>query len=866
MSNKANISRYKSKTQLPLNAAVKCMKALHEQGRYQDALDICLQITHEHPQIPGGWSDAAINCAYLQRWQDTIRYGQTALARGGGTHQALHDALAHAHGKLGQWDEVRRHGLQALGIRARQFDSEPAIPLPTLGPMPPPPNAQTRERNVIAFSLFGGDSKYCETAVLNAQEQPQVYPHWVCRFYVDGSVPDHVIDRLRAGDAQIVRVEGYPAQWPGPMWRLLALDDPQAHRILFRDADSVISQREAAAVEQWIASGKRFHMMRDAPSHTELMLAGMWGVVAGSLPPLEKLMQRFMGKPLESRRFADQYFLRQYVWPYARASLMQHDSVFGFMDAVPFPDEERLEGFRVGDSEGAASLTTKIDLPDGAKVAWELHLIEKFDEGQTREKLVCAYTSTVQNSAVTVHIPERYLHRVRQGTACVHLFKNGVAPGANSAPPPHPLRATETSTPRHQSETPLPVDAAVKHMAALREQGRYQEALDICLQVAHAHPDLAVAWSDAALNCAWLRRWQDAIRYAQTALACGGENNVGIYDTLAYAHSALKQWVEARRYGLQALNMRDRRFGGEPAIPLPELGPMPPSPSAQTREHNVIVFSLFGGNSKYCEAAVLNVQEQPRIYPHWVCRFYVDGSVPEHVIARLRAGGGQVVQVSGAQAQWPGPMWRLLALDDPQAHRILFRNADSVISRREAAAVEQWVASGKRFHMMRDDAAHTELMLAGLWGVVAGSLPPLEKLMERFMSAPLASSRRANQEFLRQYVWPYARTSLMQHDSVFGFMDAMPFPDGEKPEGFCVGESEGSASLTAEINLPDGSEVVWELYLIEKRNDGQPQEERICAYPASVRDGAIKVHVPLRYVRRLQQGMAGLRLVRGDAA
>jgi ATP synthase protein I len=67
------------------------------------------------------------------------------------------------------------------------------------------------------------------------------------------------------------------------MWRFLALDDPLAHRILFRDADSVISRREAGAVEQWIASGKRFHMMRDWGSHTALILAELWGVASSSL-------------------------------------------------------------------------------------------------------------------------------------------------------------------------------------------------------------------------------------------------------------------------------------------------------------------------------------------------------------------------------------------------------------------------------------------------------------------------------------------------------------------------------------------------------------------------------------------------------
>jgi len=419
---KTNASKRKSKDQLLIEAAAKRQKTLHEQGRYQEALDICLQVTRSHPAIGDAWTDAAVNCTRLGYWQDAIRYGQTALARGS-SKLALYDALAHVHGMLAQWEETRRYGLQALNMRAQRFSGDPVIPPPPPGPLPPSPSAHTRERNVISFSLFGGDPKYCEPAILNVQEQPRIYPNWVCRFYVDGSVPESVIARLRAGGGQVVFVDGPAAQWPGPMWRFLALDDAQAHRILFRDADSVISPREAGAVAQWLASGKRFHIMRDWGSHTELMLAGLWGVVGGALPPLEKLMQRFMSAPLESRHFADQYFLRQYVWPYARASLMQHDSLFGFMDAVPFPDGERPDDFHVGYAEGAPYFSMTSNLPEGSEVVWELYLIEKQADGQTREERVCAYPGVVKNGAVDAHVPDRYARRIQAGTANVRLLK-----------------------------------------------------------------------------------------------------------------------------------------------------------------------------------------------------------------------------------------------------------------------------------------------------------------------------------------------------------------------------------------------------------------------------------------------------------
>jgi hypothetical protein len=406
--------------------------------------------------------------------------------------------------------------------------------------------------------------------------------------------------------------------------------------------------------------------------------------------------------------------------------------------------------------------------------------------------------------------------------------------------------------------------AASKQIEALYQQGRYQESLDVCLRLMHAYPGVVDASNRAAANCIRLGRWQDAIDYVRTGLARSdnSDNIFGYYDMLALAHGQLKQWDMARRYGLQALDMRDRYFGGEPVNQLFEPGPMPPLPSAQTREHNIIAFSLFGNDSKYCEPAVLNVQEQPRVYPHWVCRFYVDNSVPESVITRLRKGGAQIIPVQGPALQWPGPMWRLLALDAPLIHRVLFRDADSVVSRREARAVEQWLSSGKRFHVMRDDGSHTELIMAGLWGVVADSLPPLELLMQCFMRTPPKSRYFADQDFLRQYVWPYARTSLMQHDSVFGFMGAAPFPDQPKPEGFHVGYVESSQLFTLQVDLPNGSEVIWEIYwIIEKFDNDRARVKLICSYPAIVKEGAVSAHIPERYVRWIQQGTACVRWV-----
>jgi tetratricopeptide (TPR) repeat protein len=417
----ANMSQDEFETQSQLNATIKCMMALYKQGRYEEALNICLKILRTHPGLANVWYAAAVNCTKLERWEDAIRYAQTTLSNGG-NDLGIYEVLVCAHAALGQMDKSCDYGLQAFNIRVHRFNDTPIIAWP-FEPIPPLPSDKTREHNIIAFSLFGHDSKYCETAVLNVQDQPSVYPYWVCRFYVDSSVPESVINRLRQGGAQIVQVDGSAAQWPGEMWRLLALNDPQAHRILFRDADSLISQREARVVEQWLTSGKRFHMMRDHVSHMELIMAGLWGVVVGSLPPLDKLMECFAKPSNEDRHFADQFFLRQCVWPYARTSLMQHDSIFGFMNAVPFPDGEKADGFQVG-TMNSIVYSMQTALPNGSEITWALYRFSNQENTKILGELVCTYTNTVQNGIVKAYIPKRYAQWIEQGTACIRTIEN----------------------------------------------------------------------------------------------------------------------------------------------------------------------------------------------------------------------------------------------------------------------------------------------------------------------------------------------------------------------------------------------------------------------------------------------------------
>ena len=49
---------------------------------------------------------------------------------------------------------------------------------------------------IIAFSLWGDDPKYTFGAIKNASIAEELFPDWICRFYVGKSVPQSIPSQL----------------------------------------------------------------------------------------------------------------------------------------------------------------------------------------------------------------------------------------------------------------------------------------------------------------------------------------------------------------------------------------------------------------------------------------------------------------------------------------------------------------------------------------------------------------------------------------------------------------------------------------------------------------------------------------------
>lgn len=200
----------------------------------------------------------------------------------------------------------------------------------------------------ISLSLWGTAPKYLVGAIENVKLAKELYPDWQCVFWVpcDNTAPTETIHELESLGAKVLC--GIPSQ-PPMYWRFGIADFTDCEYFIVRDADSRLSLREKAAVDQWIASGKILHSMRDHGAHCRGLNGGLWGAKGGTMPHMETLIRDWLallkreGRP-DWNYGDDQDFLGRYIWTRFWMHSMQHDSCCNYQDALPFPT--RREGYR----------------------------------------------------------------------------------------------------------------------------------------------------------------------------------------------------------------------------------------------------------------------------------------------------------------------------------------------------------------------------------------------------------------------------------------------------------------------------------------------------------------------------------------
>ena len=314
--------------------------ALHNfrNGDFERALALMMSVV-DREATPENVKNVAVTLRSLGRAQEAADWMESR--KDGFDAIEYHDVLCSLLVRLGRISEAVAHGDRALVLKD---EAAPSCDLPD--PVLRPFDIGRRSRNLVVFSIWGDDVRYLNGAITNAIVARYLYPGWTARFYTDASTPPPFRDALVQNGAQVVMVEDLPADRFGLFWRFLAEDDPGVDIYVVRDADSVMNIKERWAVADWLKSGKAFHVMRDNPQHSELILAGMWGAHRGNIGGMRKRIEDSVkaGRNIGNNSTLDQHFLRNVVWPIVRNSVKIHDDYFDFMSPTRFDASFRLPG------------------------------------------------------------------------------------------------------------------------------------------------------------------------------------------------------------------------------------------------------------------------------------------------------------------------------------------------------------------------------------------------------------------------------------------------------------------------------------------------------------------------------------------
>lgn len=196
-------------------------------------------------------------------------------------------------------------------------------------------------KNIISYSLWGDKPIYWIGALKNIEQASKYFPGWKCRFYIDRECRKDLIDTIKGDNVEVVLVDREICN--GMLWRFWAAEDEDVNIFLSRDCDSRFLPREIKAINEWLASDKDFHIMRDHPYHTTPILGGMWGSRNGYMSKigLGKMIEEWVKiRKNEHGSFGiDQDFLAAKVYPIVASRSMEH-SEFGISfgnHTRPFP-------------------------------------------------------------------------------------------------------------------------------------------------------------------------------------------------------------------------------------------------------------------------------------------------------------------------------------------------------------------------------------------------------------------------------------------------------------------------------------------------------------------------------------------------
>ena len=255
---------------------------------------------------------------------------------------------------------------------------------------------------IISFSLFGNQECYREGVLVNIKAAKEHFPDWVCRFYVDETLFDEVAEQIIEHGGDVVSCQTNTSG-EGLFWRFYAADDLSADAVIVRDTDSVLCARDKSAVDEWLKSGKKFHIIRDHPSHRAPIQGGLWGIRPGLIDNMTGLIEAYFSSSIKLGYGVDQTFLANIIY-----SKVLHDA-FIHSEYTQFKNEN-VSTIDVA-RDGMQWLGMTYNRPEELRLAKKLYSKNDSEFGVLQYRVGAVFHYNLMNSLSTLY--HRYpKHRI----------------------------------------------------------------------------------------------------------------------------------------------------------------------------------------------------------------------------------------------------------------------------------------------------------------------------------------------------------------------------------------------------------------------------------------------------------------------
>ena len=190
---------------------------------------------------------------------------------------------------------------------------------------------------IISFSLWGTRDIYLHGALVNAEQTAKYFPGWSVRVYHDSSVPQETLNALsKWAHVKLILVTDGSY---GMFWRFRPMFEDVI--VIVRDFDSRITWRDVRCVDEWLATDKKLHVIRDHQEHYNVPVPGG---LCGFRGPLNAQLAAFARLYEGTHQYnMDQIFLARHLWPMYHLDCFEH----GFREH-PWMAESRTEDDHMG--------------------------------------------------------------------------------------------------------------------------------------------------------------------------------------------------------------------------------------------------------------------------------------------------------------------------------------------------------------------------------------------------------------------------------------------------------------------------------------------------------------------------------------